>query len=62
MDNQDVPTADLIMDMPEWVGMLAIRQCVKAGPHERDYPGACRKHLLEAREHAAWLGGGDGRL
>jgi hypothetical protein len=57
MDDQDVPTADLITGMPEWVGMLAIRQCVKAGEHDRDYPGACRKHLLEARLLATWLAG-----
>jgi len=57
MEEQDPRTADLATDIPEWVGMLAIRQCVKAGDHDRDYPGACRKHLLEARRLAAWLAG-----
>jgi hypothetical protein len=57
MDDPSVPTADLVVGMPKWVGMLAIRQCVRAGAHDRDYPGACRQHLLEARRLAAWLAG-----
>jgi hypothetical protein len=57
MDDQDIRTEDRATDLPEWVGALAIRQCVKAGEHERDYPGACRQHLLEARRLAAWLAG-----
>jgi hypothetical protein len=57
-DGLYVRTEDLVTDIPEWVGMLAIRQCVRAGVHDIDYMGgACRKHLLEARLRAAWLAG-----
>ena len=57
-DGQYVRTEDLVTGIPEWVGMLAIRQCVRAGVHDIDYMGgACRKHLLEARLLAAWLAG-----
>jgi len=57
IDGQYVRTEDLVTGIPEWVGMLAIRQCVRAGVHDMDYMGACRKHLLEARLLAAWLAG-----
>ncbi len=53
MDDEDVRTEDLAAGRPEWVGALAIRLRVKAGEHERDYKGACRMHLLEARRLAA---------
>ena len=59
MEEQEVSTADLAAGIPRWVGALAIRQCVKAGEHERDYPSACREHLLEALRLAAWLAGED---
>ena len=55
--DQYLPTHELAAGIPEWVGMLAIWQCVRAGDHDRDYPGACRAHLLEARRLAAWLAG-----
>ena len=57
MDDQDMSIADPRTGIPEWVGALAIRQCVKAGEHERDHPTACSKHVLEARRLAAWLAG-----
>jgi hypothetical protein len=57
MEEEDPRTADLATDIPPWVGALAIRQCVKAGEHERDYPGACSTHFLEAMRLAAWLDG-----
>jgi hypothetical protein len=62
-DGLYVRTEDLVTGIPKWVGMLAIRQCVRAGVHDLDYMGerrkhlACRKHLLEARLLAAWLAG-----
>ena len=56
-DGQYVRTEDLVTDIPRWVGMLAIRQCVRAGVHDMDYMTACRKHILEARLLAAWLVG-----
>jgi hypothetical protein len=59
MDEEEVSTADLVVGIPRWAGALAIWLCVRAGEHERDYPSACRKHLLEARRLAAWLAGED---
>lgn len=60
MEDQDGNTADLGVGIPPWVGALAIRQCVRAGEHDRDHPTACSTHLREALRRAAWLEGGSG--
>jgi hypothetical protein len=50
--DQWVPTHELVVGIPKWVRMLAILRCVQAGDHDRDYMGACRMHMLEARRLA----------
>lgn len=57
--DQFIPTDELCVGLPKGIGMLAIRQCLRASDHERDYMGACRAHLLEARRVARWLAGMD---
>lgn len=40
----------------DWVGRLAIRECVGAGDHDRgEAMLPCADHLREAERMAAWL-------